>query len=212
MPEYESDVPIPRSRITTDQRDRIIDRLSKSYAHDHIDGEEFERRVTEAQNVVTHEALLSLVADLPIVHEESNPAPRSDTRPDSEIGINSGEVRASESFVAILGGSDRRGPWRPARRSNAVAILGGVDLDFRDALIPPGVTEIEVFCFLGGVDIIVPPGVNVEMSGVPILGGFDNKAGSGDPGAPTLKITGFVLLGGVDVKVKQKKKRWGASS
>jgi hypothetical protein len=56
----------------------------------------------------------------------------------------------------------------------------------------------------GGVDVIVPPGMNVECHGVGILGGFD-QTGEGqprDPTAPTLRVTGVALMGGVEVTVR----------
>jgi hypothetical protein len=214
----DADKPVSGSRITTDQRNRIIDRLSASYAHDCIDQEEFERRVTEAHEVVTHRELLLLVADLPEFGPEtpayssrhaSGPAHGSASGSVPGIKIASGPVPENENFIAILGGTERKGPWRPARHSRVRAVLGGVELDYRDASFPPGVSEITVFCVLGGLEITVPPGVNVEMSGIPILGGFENKAGSGNPGAPTLRVKGTVILGGIEARVKKKKNRRG---
>ena len=69
----------------------------------------------------------------------------------------------------------------------------------------PGVTDLRVFTICGGVEIIVPPGLNVESHGVALLGGFDHVADSvhsPDPHAPTLRITGVALMGGVDVRVR----------
>ena len=188
---------LQRSKITTDQRERIVQRLSESYAHSHIDDDEFERRLSEAHRVTSHSALLALVADLPVPVEYNRPP---------EVQTSREPVRESETFVAILGGSERRGPWLPARRSKAIAVMGGVDLDYRNALMPPGVTEVSVFCVMGGVDIIVPPGMNVEVSGVPLLGGIDNRSGTGSPDGPTLRVSGVVVLGGIDVREKRPRK------
>lgn len=69
----------------------------------------------------------------------------------------------------------------------------------------PGVTELQIFALWGGVEVIVPPGLNVESHGIAILGGFEH-AGDGeypaDPNAPTLRITGAACMGGVDVTVR----------
>jgi hypothetical protein len=41
----------------------------------------------------------------------------------------------------------------------------------------------------------------VDVSGIGIMGGFDHQAsGPGAPGAPHLKVVGFALMGGVEVK------------
>jgi hypothetical protein len=67
----------------------------------------------------------------------------------------------------------------------------------------PGVTELTIFALWGGVEVIVPPGMNVESHGVGLLGGFEHAAESTpDPRAPTLRVTGVALMGGVDITVR----------
>ena len=84
--------------------------------------------------------------------------------------------------------------------------MGGLDLDFREALMPPGTSVINIFCMMGGVDIKVPPGLRVENRGFAIMGGFeDNVDESEESAGPKLVIRGFVFMGGVDVKVKERK-------
>ena len=83
--------------------------------------------------------------------------------------------------------------------------MGGAELDFREAALAPGVTEVKVFSLLGGVEVIVPPGLNVECRGIALLGGFEHLADAEmhpDPHAPTLRITGLALMGGVHVSVR----------
>jgi hypothetical protein len=113
-------------------------------------------------------------------------------------------VRENGFAVAILGGTRRAGRWTPARVNNAVAICGGAELDFREAALGPGVTELRIFTMWGGVEVIVPPGLNVESHGMGIMGGFEHAAESAtpDPLAPTLRISGVALMGGVDITVR----------
>ena len=116
-------------------------------------------------------------------------------------------LSAKKGFVvAALGGTKRKGRWSPARKNYAVSVMGGVQLDFREAALAPGVTEVKVYTVMGGVDIIVPPGLNVESHGMALLGGFEHKGDTTmhpDPHAPTLRITGLAIMGGVDVSVRQ---------
>ena len=65
-------------------------------------------------------------------------------------------------MVAALGGVERKGRWIPARTSYAIALMGGLSLDFREALLPPGETEVWIFTLMGGAEIIVPPGLTVR--------------------------------------------------
>jgi len=108
-------------------------------------------------------------------------------------------------MLAVLGGTVRKGRWIPARQNYAFSIMGGMTLDFREALLPPGETEVWVFTAMGGADIIVPPGLPVECDGMAILGGFDHREDasvSADPNAPLLRIHGLAVMGGVDVTVR----------
>jgi len=116
-----------------------------------------------------------------------------------------GEVPDRSRVIGVLGGASRSGRWIPARRIRAVGSLGGVKLDFRDAIFSPGVTEVHAFAVLGGVEILVPPGVRVETAGIGVLGGFESSATVAPPqhpDAPLLRITGVALLGGVEVTVR----------
>ena len=124
------------------------------------------------------------------------------------ININRGKVRSEELLVGILSGVDRKGLWKPAKKNRVFVLMGGVDLDFSEAVLPPGITEVEFLCLMGGLDIIVPEGINVEVNGIPIMGGIDKKVSDEHyPGSPTLKIQGLVIMGGVDIKYPKRKKR-----
>ena len=107
-------------------------------------------------------------------------------------------------MVAVLGGAGRKGHWEPPALLRVLAVMGGVELDFREADLLEGVTEIEVVAFMGGVTITVPPDVDVQANGVGLLGGFtsvSNQAPEAD--APRIEVRGWAVLGGVDVKVKK---------
>jgi hypothetical protein len=120
-------------------------------------------------------------------------------------------VPAREAIVALVGASERKGAWVVPRQVRVVSVMGGVDLDLREAQFGEGVTEIEVFALMGGVEICVPTGVRVEATGMGILGGFGITGADADPGpnAPVLRISGVALMGGVDAKLKKIKRRSG---
>ncbi len=194
--------------VPPSHRQATIDRLMEHFANDALEVEEFERRLDRAHAASTSDELKALLADLPgatnlPVAREGDPLPTE--RRGYSVASES-QVKESEYVLAVMGGSSRRGHWRPARKNYAVAIMGGTELDFREAVLPPGVTEVQVWTMWGGVEIIVPPGVNVESHGVAILGGFDHAgttASAPDPNAPTIRITGVALMAGVEISVRR---------
>jgi len=181
-----------------------VDALCEHFANDAMSVEEFERRVELAHRAATVEDLKRLLEDLPgagvpAVRAESSPAPRRDK------GVTAAaHVKEREVMVAILGGSTRKGAWTPARQNYAVAVWGGAHLDFREAVFGPGVTDVRVFAMWGGVEIIVPPGINVESHGIGILGGFEHRSEHTyiESDAPTLRIAGVAGMGGVDIHAR----------
>jgi hypothetical protein len=189
-------------------RQEAIDTLCQAFADDRLDLVDFERRVELAHRAATTAELKALLSDLPAARElparrepESVPAPR----PRSRWSLaDPNQVQEQNVVMGVLGGGVRKGAWRAARFNYAVAIWGGVELDFRECVLPP-VTEVRCFAMMGGIELIVPPDVVVDTSGIGILGGFDHSAAHrGAPeGAPVIRVTGLAFLGGVDVQVRE---------
>jgi hypothetical protein len=65
--------------------------------------------------------------------------------------------------LAVFGAAVRTGEWEPPERLDVAAVFGTVRLDFRHALLAPGVTEIEVTSLFGAVEIVVPPDLEIEV-------------------------------------------------
>jgi hypothetical protein len=197
---------MPEDRLTLsrerDARDRVIALLSDHFAHDALDVDEFERRVTIAQTARSLAEIEGLLSDLPAIAAASTNT--LTTRPRPAL-VPASQVRQEQTVLAIMGGIDRRGSWTMPRRLRVVAVMGGAHLDLREARFPPGPVDIEVISFMGGTEIIVPPGLAVETHGTAIMGGFQeiNRAPSQpDPDAPLLRVHGFVMMGGVDIRMQ----------
>jgi len=186
-----------------DSRDRVIAALSEHFAHDALDVDEFERRITVAHTSESAEEIDALLSDL-------SPLTPSTTAviPAAKVGLAvmpAERVRAEQTMLAIMGGVDRRGSWSLPRRLRLVTVMGGAMLDLREARFPPGPVDIEIFSFMGGAQIIVPPGLAIETHGSAIMGGFQevNRAPiHPDADAPLLRVHGFVVMGGVDITMR----------
>jgi predicted membrane protein len=107
------------------------------------------------------------------------------------------------SEFAIMGGGGRTVRSREFRGGELTALMGGFDIDLRQAELAPEGAHIEVFVMMGGIDFKVPENWNVVMKVMPVLGGTEFKAhvpGPAEAGNRTLTITGVVIMGGVEVK------------
>ncbi|MEE8580613.1 MAG: LiaF domain-containing protein [Myxococcota bacterium] len=117
---------------------------------------------------------------------------------------------ARESVIAFLGGAVRKGHWEPAARIDVLSVCGGAQLDFREAELLEGDTEVRILAVMGGVSLTLPPDIHVEVRGLGLMGGFSHhQQQAPDPDAPRLRITGIALLGGVGIKVKDLETRKG---
>ena len=106
--------------------------------------------------------------------------------------------------VVFLSSSTRNGDWILPRLFRVVACLGNIELDLTSAKLAPGESHIEIRCFVGNVEITVPPEIRVEAEGHPFMGSFDfTRAAPGvqRPDAPLLRITGSAVMGAVTIKV-----------
>jgi hypothetical protein len=182
-----------------DARERAIATLSEGFANDALDVDEFERRVTLAHTSASPEEIAALTSDLPASTTALAKATVALAPTSGDEGV------APETVYAIFGGVDRRGTWNVPRRWRVVAAFGGAQLDLREARFPTGVIDLEVKAVFGGVQIIVPPGLAVEVHGTAIMGGFQNvnrAPAQPDPEAPLLRIHGLALMGGVDITMR----------
>ncbi len=116
-------------------------------------------------------------------------------------GADQPKMTSESSFntTAFLSGVDRRNSSGTFRGGKASAILGGIDLDFRDATMEGDEATIEVSAIMGGVDIRVPRSWTVVNRVTPIMGGVDDNTRPFDA-KKKLIVEGTVLMGGLDIK------------
>ena len=202
--------PRPVRPVARARRDAAIEALSKGFADDHLGLEEFEARVERAIQARTEDELEQLLSDLPA--RLPAPAAALPTRrgePSTALRIRPADPQRDERrqyVVAIMSGATRKGQWEPSRHLFAYAFWGGAELDFREAALAPGVTTVTAIAIMGGVEIVVPPGVAVDVEGFALMGGLDQVHERGDPDvsdAPRIRVQGFALMGGVDVTVRR---------
>ncbi len=185
-------------------RAKAIDRLTDHFERDDLDVAEYETRLGRAHRAETVEEVDRLFADLPAT-EPTAAAVEAQVALTPRAPAALAPARQTGVAVAVMSGARRHGDWTPPRRLWAVAFMGGVELDFREARLPPGVTDVDVVAVMGGVEIIVPPQLAVDVRGFGFMGGFEEVERApaiADPDVPVLRVRGFALMGGVEVHTR----------
>jgi class 3 adenylate cyclase len=198
-------------RLSDQDRERVVEVLKTSCSDGRLTLDEFSERVDAAYQAVALRDVPPVLADLPhpfgpdfagVFSEQTgrSPVPVVAQLPDTATGR-----RVTRWTVSIMGGSQRKGRWRLREKTNAVAIMGGCHLDLRNAEVEgPGVV-INAIALMGGIEIIVPEGIEVELGGIAIMGGKDARKLKDVPplpGSPVIRVRVFAVWGGVTVRSK----------
>ncbi|MFF1638201.1 DUF1707 domain-containing protein [Streptomyces sp. NPDC058246] len=195
----------PDLRASDADRERVVEQLRDALAEGRLDMEEFEERLETTYKARTYGELAPITRDLP---GPATAAPVSMVKHPVASGAWAHRITGSEGSsqwgVAILSGFERKGRWTAPRRFNAFAFMGGGEIDLREADFADREVVINCVAVMGGVNVVVPPGVEVVVRGIGIMGGFDHREEGrpGEPGAPRVVVTGFAFWGGVGVERK----------
>ncbi|WP_405489364.1 DUF1707 domain-containing protein [Streptomyces sp. NBC_00096] len=202
-PSAPAPAPAAELRASDADRDRIAQILSDALAEGRLTSEEHSGRLDSLYSLKTVGELDVLVRDLPA------PGGGARQQPAYAAGTPGGPVSGPdgpvETLVAVCSSSSRKGRWRPGAHTRAVSVLGDITIDLTEAVFEQQVTEINVTCVLGNVEVLVPENVTLRGYGSGVLGNFEVRGeGSGetDPHAPVVIVRGFALLGNIEARPK----------
>ncbi|MCX4762448.1 DUF1707 domain-containing protein [Streptomyces sp. NBC_01275] len=207
-----TDDAVPDLRASDADRERVAEVLRDALAEGRLDMTEFEERLDQTYRARTYGELTPITRDLPVAGVTPPPSVspalslRKDPQPDgSWAGRIVGGEGSSSWAVAVMSGFQRKGRWTVPRRFTCFAFWGGGEIDLREANFAAGEVEINCIAIMGGMQIVVPPGVEVVVRGIGVMGGFDHSESGvpADPGGPRVIVTGFAFWGGVGVERKQ---------
>lgn len=120
-----------------------------------------------------------------------SPGPGVSARPGDE-----GLLRS----VAVWAGVERRVDSQAFRGGEAVALMGGLEVDLRHARVAGDEAVIDVMCVMGGVELFVPPDWHVNVEAVPLMGAVEDARRAPPTEAKNkLRVRGFVLMGGLEI-------------
>ena len=180
-----------RDLVSDAERDQSIAALRHHAAAVLISLDDFAERVERVLIAQTRADLVAVTSSLPAIVEPSPP-----TDPPRRWA------------VGVLSGEKLRGPWRLDDHIHAVALLGSAQLDLCDAQVVGDEATIYVVALFGGVEVQVPEGLPVELSGIAVMGTKQYKVKRCDPitGMPRVRVRVFALCGGVTVRTRKFRK------
>jgi hypothetical protein len=176
-------------RASDAEREAVVERLRVATVEGRLTLSELTERTEAAYTATTRGDLVPITADLPAVSGPSA-APMRPTAPAER-----------EWVVAVMGDTKRQGRWRVERPLTAVAVMGDVVLDLRGAEVPQGEVDITATAVMGDVKIYVPDGVDVQLSGIAVMGDKQVAVREAPAGqtAPRVVVRATAIMG--DVKV-----------
>jgi hypothetical protein len=177
-------------RVSDAERDATVRTLGEQAAVGRLTLAELEDRAGQALTAKTRGELAVLTSDLP-----------------QEAGQGAQRVPAAQArkpvrwLVAIMGGSHRRGRFRAVGSINAIAIMGGDEIDLREAEIEGGELTLNLFALMGGANIYVPDSIDLDVGGLSLMGGHEEVGSqrSPRPGAPLVRIRLYNLMSGATI-------------
>jgi hypothetical protein len=187
-----------RLRISDADRHRVAELLREAAGEGRLDIDELDERLEAAYSAKTYGDLVPLTADLPLGAAQH---PLAGSSPGGLPGV---PAHRFDSSVAIMGGTSRTGLWEIGPTHTAFALMGGVDLDLRQARFTSRETVIHAFGIWSGIDIYVNAYTRVVVDGVGLMGAFDQARDKVrpelGPDSPLVRVNGFALMAGVTVQ------------
>ena len=120
------------------------------------------------------------------------------------VVLSSDETASDESVLslsAFLGGFEKKVTSPDFKGGNITTVMGGAELDLRNATIKGEEAVLDLFVVMGGVELRVPEHWVVTMKGIPVMGGFsDETRPPANAKTKRLVIQGTVVMGGVEIK------------
>ena len=171
-------------RASDQERERTGEMLREATVEGRLTLDEFSERYTLAQRARTRGELDLIVRDLP------------------SLGAPAGRIPPAK-VTAILSGVERTGAWRLGPSTTVTSILGSCKLDLRQSTISSDHTTLDVHVVFGSLELIVPPGVDVDIGAAAILSGREMKLSrpiSLSGTKPLIRITGSVFCGSIIVR------------
>ncbi len=198
--------PVQRSdpsslRISDDDRHKVAEVLRQAAGEGRIDLDELDERLEAAFRAKTYGELVPITADLPVAgraHPVPPPASRPATHPVPGARY--------ASSIAVMSESKRVGRWVVEGNHSALAVMGSVVLDLREAVFESAEVVVNASAVMGEVKVLVNGATTVVVEGIGVMGEYTEQRPrvpfAPDADGPVVRLRGFALMGSVHVQRK----------
>jgi hypothetical protein len=181
-------------RVSDADRHQVAELLRQAAGEGRLDLDELDERLEATFAAKTYADLVPITLDLPVLPHQGTAAPTRSTTPTQAT---------YDSSLALMGSASRTGAWLVPERHTAFSMMGGVDLDLREATFASREVTIVANTIMGAVDIVVDAHTVVVVDGVGLMGSFeqgrDRVEAQLGPDSPVVRVKGFALMGAVTV-------------
>ncbi|HTE44621.1 MAG TPA: LiaF domain-containing protein [Gemmatimonadaceae bacterium] len=206
-----ADAPIPSLSRAREQK---ISELSQHFANDDLSLEDLERRIERVYKAANVVELEQITADLrQAVLPAQNPIVPSRI---SGLGRPSGAVPAayeleSTRVLSLMSSTKRVGRWAVPRKVDVLAIMSETRIDLTQAVLPPGVIDLNLRVVMASFKLIVPPNVRVVNEMHSVMADVRSKAhellpdGAPEKGESTvIRLRGYAFMAEAKIVVRRK--------
>ena len=189
-------------RISDADRHQVAEFLREAAGEGRLDLDELDERLEATYAARTYADLVPITHDLPVQPSAQAPVQRPMTGAAVSRPAPGTAVRY-DSSVAIMSGVDRKGLWEVGPTHSVFCVMGGVDIDLREAVFASPEVVITANTLMGGVDVIVDERTRVIVEGVGIMGAFEQARDRVEPqltdDSPVVRVRGAAIMGAVSV-------------
>jgi uncharacterized protein DUF1707 len=180
-------------RISDADRHQVAEVLREAAGEGRLDLDELGERLEATYAARTYADLVPITRDLPAQRPAQAHVPQ----------VAPGQATRYDSSVAIMSGVDRKGIWEVGPTHSAFCVMGGIDIDLRQAVFTSPEVVITANTLMGGVDIIVNEHTRVVVDGAGIMGTFEQARDKVEPqlsqSSPVVRVRGVAIMGAVTV-------------
>lgn len=171
------------------EREAATQRLQAAFAEHRLTDDEFDDRIRRALTARTTGDLDRLTADLPV--------------PSPALVVAGPGGKPGKFAIAMKSSISRAGRWTVPARFFSVVYKGSGLLDLRAAELSSAVTTITAVCYKSRTEVVLPPGVRVELGGTGVSAAGDASPGQAlqtAPDAPVVRVKGVAYKGTIEVR------------